>query len=173
MNKMTTLVAVLLLTVFGAGCKDNRPPANGSQGKLIDACALIDKAQAMQLMGEPLADAEKKENKVVGQQICLYNSANQDSFRLFQISLTQQAFMPANGQSPQSIYEATRANFPDGIKVDGVGDDAFIAPPGLHILKDNYYITIAVGNSDDPENQKILKAAGKIAVENLVKLEPK
>jgi hypothetical protein len=134
---------------------------------LIEPCELISRAQAGQLVGEPMKAPEKRENKVVGQKLCIYHAAGEGSFRFLQISLTQQAFMPTGGQSPKSIYEALKANFPKAVEVAGVGDDAFIAPPGLHILKGNYYITIAVGNSDDPKNREILKAAGEQAIENL------
>jgi hypothetical protein len=167
------IIALVLVTVVLPGCKDGNSTTGNSQGKIIDPCELISKADAEQLAGEVFKDAEKKENKVVGQKICLYDSAKEDSFRLFQISLTQQAFMPNNGQSPKAIYDALKANFPNAAKVDGIGDDAFIAPPGLHVLAGDYYITIAVGNSDNPKNRQILKAAGKKAVVSLKKLTGK
>lgn len=56
-------------------------------------------------------------------------------------------------------------------KIDGVGDDNFLAPPGLHILKGNYYMTVSTGlMSKDKEK---LKAAGMKAVENLSKVSGK
>ena len=78
--------------------------------------------------------------------------------------------MPTNGQSPKAICESLKANFPNAVNVEGIGDDAFIASPGLHVIKGDYYITIGVGNSNDPKNRQILKEAGKKAVENLLKL---
>jgi hypothetical protein len=172
MKKIITIVAILTMA-FIAGCSDSPSGKEKSQGKLIDPCNLITKADAQQFVGEPFKDAEKRENKVVGQKFCIYNSAKEGSFRLFQISLTEQALMPNSGQSPKSIYDALKANFPKAVKVNGIGDDAFIATPGLHILKGNYYITIAVGNSENPNNRRILDAAGKKAVENLEKLTGK
>ena len=75
--------------------------------------------------------------------------------------------MPNNGQTPQKLYAALKGNFPNALKVDGIGNDAFIAPPGLHILAGNYYLTVAVGNSNDPKNLELLKAIGKIIVAKL------
>ena len=77
--------------------------------------------------------------------------------------------MPSSGQSPKSIYSSIKNNFPNAVKVDGVGDEAFIAPPGLHILSGTYYVTIAVGNSNDTKNREILKNAGQKAVDKLPK----
>ena len=173
MKKMTALFGVVLVLTLFTGCRESTSKPQNAQANLIEPCDLISKVDAQELMGEPLKDAENKENKAVGQKFCTYNAVNDDSFSLFQISITQQAFMPSDGLSPKSIYETLKANFPEGVKVDGVGADAFIAPPGLHLIKDEYYITIAVGNSDDPKNRAILKAAGEKALQNLEKFTHK
>ena len=162
-----SLALILFIFICSAGCGDNASGPGNAGANLIDPCDLITKAEAEQLMSEPLKDAEQRENPAVGQKICIYNAENDASFSLFQISITHPGDMPKNGQSPKAIYEAIKANFPESVKVDGIGDDAFIAPPGLHLIKDGYYISIAVGNSDDPENRKILSEAGKMAVEKL------
>jgi hypothetical protein len=51
--------------------------------------------------------------------------------------------------------------------VEGIGDEAYLATPGLHILSDGYYISIALGNPSDKKNQEMLKEAGLLAVDNL------
>ncbi|NLO28520.1 MAG: hypothetical protein GX113_10165 [Actinobacteria bacterium] len=51
--------------------------------------------------------------------------------------------------------------------MEGIGDEAYLATPGLHILSDGYYISIALGNLSDKENQEMLKEAGLLAVDNL------
>ncbi len=170
MKKTTLVLAAVLIATLVAGFSSSKSKTQSQKEKIIEPCALITKTDAEQLIGEPMKDPQKRDNKVVGQKLCIYESAKKDSFRFFQISLTQQAFMPANGQSPKSIYESLKANFPNAVKVEGIGDDAFIAPPGLHAIKGDYYITIGVGNSSDPKNREILKAAGKKAVDNLLKL---
>jgi len=43
-----------------------------------------------------------------------------------------------NGNTPESLYNATKGAFKDAPKIDGVGDDNFIAPPLLHILKGGF-----------------------------------
>jgi hypothetical protein len=169
MKKISIIVAVLLSFAV-VGVTDTPSRAGKSAEELVDPCGLLSRTEAEQLAGEPFKDAERKENKVVGQKFCLYDAAGENSFRLFQIGITQQAFMPDSSRSPKAMYRALRENFPDAVKVEGVGDDAFIAPPGLHVLSGEYYISIAVGNSSNPGNRKILKAAGVKAVENLAKI---
>jgi hypothetical protein len=51
-----------------------------------------------------------------------------------------------------SSLTAIKTSFPEADMIGGIGDDAFITPPGQHILKENYYITMAVGQADDPKN---------------------
>ena len=76
--------------------------------------------------------------------------------------------MPAEQtQTPESLYRAIVENFEDAIKVDGVGDEAYFATPGLHILEDGYYILIVIGNLDDEGNSEKLVEAGKLAAWNL------
>ena len=75
--------------------------------------------------------------------------------------------MPNNGQTPKKIYDALKENFKNAVKVDGIGADAFIAPPGLHVLAGNYYLTFAVGNANDPKNQDLLKSISKNVVGKL------
>jgi len=150
---------------------------SNTAGKLIEPFELISKSEAEQLIGEPLQDPKNTETKAVGQKISFYEAVKEDpnnySRKFLQVTLQQEAFMPDNGQSPKSIYGTIKSAFPTNDKVDGVGDEAFIAPPGLHILKGSNYITIGVGNSNDAKNREILKAAGKKAVENLEKLTGK
>lgn len=148
------------------------PKAETLKGKLIEPGMLISMEEAEKFTGSLMKDAEKTENKVVGQKICFYNPKNEDS-RFLQISIQQKAFMSKSlldaGETPKTIYETTKKNFEKAVQVDGIGDDAFIAPPGIHILKGEYYITVGVGNSDDETNRGILKEVGKKAVENLEK----
>lgn len=80
------------------------------------------------------------------------------------------AFMknPNPAITPKSIFEGIKDNFGEELAVvERIGDEAFIATPGLHILKGGYYIVIAVVNTSDETNRNILKAAGAKAVGNL------
>lgn len=176
-SKWTNILCLILLScVLLAGCGGSAPPAktpasppavSSTAAKTIEPCDLVSKTEAQQYLGQSLKDPEKKETAAVGLKLCVYNTVEEGSGKLLQIGLTQQSFMPNNGQTPKKLYDALKGNFTNALKVDGVGTDAFIAPPGLHVLSGNYYLTVAVGNSNDPKNQELLKTIGKKIVGKL------
>ena len=150
-----------------AASEDNTP-----SGTIIEPEQLISKQEAEQLLGEAVKEGEKKEQPVVGQKICFYDAQNEDSESFLQISITQEAFMKSGSQTPESIYETTKeALIETGEQrsISGVGDEYFFGTPGLHILKDGYYLCIAADNSDNSKVQEILDQAGALAVANLKK----
>ena len=181
MKSRRTYIYILCLTLLSSlllsGCGGNSaPPAkapasspavSSTAAKIIEPCDLVSKTEAQQYLGQPLKDPEKKETSAVGLKLCVYNTVQEGSGKLLQIGLTQQSFMPNNGQTPRKLYDALKGNFTNALKVDGIGNDAFIAPPGLHVLTGNYYLTVAVGNSNDPKNQELLKTIGKKIVGKL------
>jgi hypothetical protein len=141
-------------------------------GTIIEPGQLISRQEAEQLLGEAVKEGEKKEQPVVGQKICFYDVQNEDSRSFLQISITQTAFMKSGGQTPESIYSATKEALIETGKqrsIDGVGDEYFFGTPGLHILKDGYYLCIAADGSDDGKVQQLLEQAGALAVANLEK----
>jgi hypothetical protein len=176
------VAGLVLVFLFGSmGCSEQEGGSKATsqeggaavaamQAGIIDPCRLISRADAERIMGTTLADGPATEQKAVGLKICLYEAPDLGQ-GLFQVSLTQAAFMSeqvlAFGQSPTSIFNTTKEIFPQRTPVAGVGEEAFIAPPGLHILSRDYYLVIALGNTDRAENRARLEEAGKIAVSNL------
>lgn len=136
-------------------------------GALIEPEQLISIEEAAELLGEASIDGERTEQEVVG--LKLINFQAVDSLRFLQISITQQAFMPNDANTPASLYEATVGAF-ESEAVDGIGDEAAFATPGIHIMSDGYYISIAAGNLDDEAVRAVLKEAGALAVKNLKNL---
>lgn len=137
--------------------------------QLIEPCELITRTEAEEIMGEEMKDGQYSENKVVGLKICFYEAADENSFAFLQISLTQNSFISPNvlasGQNVQTIYNSIKEAFPDRQDIKGMGDDAFIATPGIHILKGEYYLTIGVGNIN--RNKDKLTDAGAKAMAKL------
>lgn len=175
------VAGLALLFLFGpVGCSEQEGGSNATspdggaaaavKAGIIDPCRLIPRAEAERIMGTTLADGPSTEQKAVGLKICLYEASDLAQ-GLFQVSLTQAAFMSeqvlAFGQTPTSIFNTTKEIFPQRTPVAGVGEEAFIAPPGLHILNRDYYLVIALGNTGRAENRARLEEAGKIAVRNL------
>ena len=166
------LAGIVVLTASACSASSNettgtsQPTQNSQQNALIEPSQLVSKTEAEGIVGVSLSDAENTEQPVVGLKMSNYESED----RFLQVSLTQAAMMPEGGQSPQEIYQAIVENFADAVKVDGVGDEAYYATPGIHIMKDGYYISVAVGNSDSEETGNMLKQAGLTAVTNLEKI---
>jgi hypothetical protein len=137
--------------------------------QLIEPCELVTQAEAEKIMGVALKEGQYRENQVVGQKMCLYEAADKNAFAFLNISLTQNAFIPpkifAAGQNAKSIFSTIKDAFPDREAVYEMGDDAFIATPGIHILKGNYYVTIGAGNIN--QNRDKLKIAGVKTMANL------
>jgi hypothetical protein len=165
----TAFVVFLVTFLLVYGIDNVEASDQGDSIPLIEPCELISKAEAEKIMGTALKEGQQSENKVVGQKICLYEAADSDSFAFFQISLTQDAFIVPNvlasGQNAKTIFTSIKDAFPDRQGVAGIGDDAFLATPGLHVLKGGYYLTIGAGNLKS--NKGRLISAGDKAVANL------
>jgi hypothetical protein len=125
---------------------------------IIDPCDVITQVDAEKIMGEKLKRGQLREQKAIGQKICLYEAVDDNSFTMLQVSLLQ-------GQRAKEIFVEIKKNFPDHESVRGIGDDAFIATPGIHILKNDYYLTIAAGNLN--RNRDKVQVAGRKAVARL------
>lgn len=164
MNKSLVAMVGTVLIFSAVWEYDTRAEnASGAAGsKLIEPVSLLSSEEARELTGIELGECRLKERPVVGLKLCIYEKDG----ALAQLGLTQDAFMDKRStQTPETIYRSIKGAFPDAAKVQGLGDDSFIAPPGIHILADGYYITISLGLANtDPQT---LKALGLKAVENL------
>jgi hypothetical protein len=156
---LLTLYAALILSLcVGWGSRN-------AWAMIIEPAAIISKEDAKAVTGGSFTDCVVTENPVVGMKLCVYDNG-QD---FLQIGLTQVSFMPeGNKRTPKEIFSGIRAAYPDAAKIDGVGDDNFIAPPGLHILKGEYYISISLGLM--VKDKEKLKAAALKAIGNIEKL---
>lgn len=189
MRKVYLFIAVIMIAALLAACAPGaqQPGASGANASqpevsvggntdngavsaaVIEPEQLISKDEAAQFAGA-VNDGEKTEQPAVGQKIMFYETADGEGF--LQISLTQQAFMKTEGNTPEAIYMGIKGAAASGNaeSAEGVGDEYFFGTPGLYILYKGYYILIAAGNSEDPGVRSILKQAGALAVSNLDKI---
>ncbi len=177
--KRTVVIMLIyvLLAVLAAGCseddnngKNNTSDKSAISGPVIEPEQLIAKEAAEELIGAAVANVQKSEQETVGMKQCIYEFSGEAADRFLQVTLNQRAFMknPNPAITPKSMFEVIKDNFEEELVViEGIGDEAFIATPGLHVLAGDYYMVIAVGNTSDEKNRDILKAAGAKAVENL------
>jgi len=158
MNKFEKLAQVVFLT-FLLCCFDNKDMPRAAESMTIEPTLIITREDAKALTGVSFDECVVKEQPAVGLKLCVYEK--DDAF--LQLGLTQ----PKKGEknTPESIYNSIKGAFKDAAKIEGLGDDNFIAPPGLHIMKDGYYITISLGLMN--RDREKLNVAGMKAVQNL------
>ena len=164
------LVAICMMLACSqlCGCDSTSKEKAGSVGaKIIEPAMIITMEDAKALTGVSFGECTVKEEPRVGLKLCVYEK---DGVFL-QVGLKQTAFMDKKsreaGNTPVSFFKATKSAFPDAAKIDGVGDDNFLVPPGLHILKGQYYMTVSFGLM--AKDKEKLQAAGMKAVANLSK----
>lgn len=166
-------VLVLAASGGGPGCADREKPAPAAEAKsavvskeLIDPCHLVMKDEAESLMGVTFEPGQVTEQKVVGQMLCLYDEAGGDA--MLQVALTQVAALPRGSSlTPEGLYRSIRdEGFPDAVGLEGIGEESFLAPPGVHVLHKGYYLTLSVGLLGS-DRERRLKEAAAIAIGNL------
>ena len=153
-----SIVASLLLAMLcgcdGKGTKTSAPATSTP----IEPAMLITPEDAKELTGVDFGACTTKEQPGVGLKLCVYEKDG----AFLQVGLTQGK---TSANTPETLYKSTKDAFKGAEKIEGVGDDNFLAPPGLHILKDGCYITVSTGLQIKDMGQ--LKALGIKAVENL------
>lgn len=168
------LLTALLMMALAACGSDGAPSADqgdahpeGEPAAMIEPSQLISQDEAESIIGHTLDVVEDTQEERVGLKQRLY-TATDDMNALLQIGITQQAAMPPEQtQTPEDLYRAITENFDDAVQVDGIGEEACFATPGLHILESGRYILVAVGNTSTDAARQKLKEAGRVAVENL------
>lgn len=168
------LLTALLMMALAACGSDGAPSADqgdahpeGEPAAMIEPSQLISQDEAESIIGHTLDVVEDTQEERVGLKQRLY-TATDDMNALLQIGITQQAAMPPEQtQTPEDLYRAITENFDDAVKVEGIGEEACFATPGLHILEKGYYILVAVGNLSVEANREKLKEGGRVAVGNL------
>lgn len=168
------LLTALLMMALAACGSDGAPSADqgdahpeGESAAMIEPSQLISQDEAESIIGHTLDVVEDTQEERVGLKQRLY-TATDDMNALLQIGITQQAAMPPEQtQTPEDLYRAITENFDDAVQVDGIGEEACFATPGLHILESGRYILVAVGNTSTDAARQKLKEAGRVAVENL------
>lgn len=69
--------------------------------------------------------------------------------------------------SVKNKFEASRNKRSDFIQVEGLGDDAYIAYPTLHLYSNGVYTAITAGSGSNDAQSELLINLGKIAQSNI------
>lgn len=140
---MTTLFRSVVLAVFlviqPCGSNGGEKGASGTAGTpALEPATLLSREDARALTGVAFDECTVTEQPAVGLKLCVYDK--NDAF--LQVGLTQGK---RGNNTPESIYASIKEAFKDAARIEGLGDDNFLAPPGLHIMQDGYYITVSLG----------------------------
>lgn len=81
--------------------QQGQQPEEQSAAKMIEPQQLISRQEAAQLVGEPVKDAIKEEQSMLGLKLSLYVAENPDSKCYLQVAVIQQGAMQAEEQSGQ------------------------------------------------------------------------
>lgn len=132
-----------------------------TSSEVTDVRTLLTRAEAAELLGEPVKEPDYQVKEPMGQQLLFFSTEADTALRFIQVSVVQNEGMSGNLQSSGynviKLYQETKKMFKDNQSVTGIGDEAFWATNGLHILKGNYYINISTGNTEDPANLELAK----------------
>lgn len=186
MSKKLLLGIILCMVLALAGCgggEAEEPEANaGGNGgndrlaSVVNPWELYTQEEAEAALGVEVTADEKAEpeelKNPLGQKIVFYDPVTDDTLRSIQVSIVQNEGMVDNLKEQEydvkQLYEETKEMLSEGAQpIEGFGDDAFWGTMGLHILIDNSYINVAVGNSDDPANIEFAKNIAETVLSRL------
>jgi hypothetical protein len=138
--------------------------ANQEQSALPDPCALLTKAEAEAILGEPVRDPEA--NSLGGNRICDYKTVKVHGGVLpysIHIAITPEK---------QNVWDAGKKLHTDAKELrpaPGLGDDAYFLLDDLQILSKERAININVMKAvDQPNHAKAVEAGEKTVAEKIL-----
>jgi hypothetical protein len=155
-----------------SGGSSQSPQASGGQ-KTVEPQQLISKEEAEALLGETVKGGETKEQPALGIKTVVYSPEKQDSKGFIKVSIIEKSALSSKGaDKPDGVFQAVNGALGDPKSSEsGIGDQAFETAPALHIMAGEYYISIAAGGEDPQKAKEVLKTAGRLAVNNMKKLQ--
>ena len=168
----TAMMALLMVLGLGACNSSNQattasePVTPGDSAADYDACALVTKAEAEAILGEPVDPAKGESTPVLGNKACGYVATSQSSMKMVNIYLGRLSM----GAQPD-MWNGTKKMWQDKKlqPVAGLGKDAFIGPDGaLHVLTSKCTLVISVnGFKGETEKADAEKAFAQKALSRM------
>lgn len=162
MLKKLLLVLICGLMLFQAGCGGTKNKVSGEG--LYKPWDLLTEEEAETLLG---FDVESEIQKIdpLGQRIVFYGAVPEEEKDFIQICVVRnediEDSLKEQGQSVEKFFEEVKKESKETSRpVKDLGDQAFWNMGALHILSDNFYITISTANTDSP---KYLERAKEVA----------
>ena len=169
------LIASLLLSLIACSQDQNRSsnpppqsatatttPAKPQESSLPDPCALLTKAEAEAVLGEPVRDPEP--GGIGGNRICDYKTVTVHGG-----ILPYSVHIAIIGE-PQNVWDAgKKLNAKQLRPVAGIGDDAYFLLEDLDVLTKQRFVSINVMKSiDKPDHVKAVEEAEKIVAQKAI-----
>jgi hypothetical protein len=118
------------------------PAASSSE---LDACKLVTKAEAEQVMGEKLKDPDSGPASTAGGTICIYGSPDSMSAKNVTVRVESPNFNWTKFKEDKRVEGEKMAPKKGRIRqVPGLGKDAYFARHVLHVLTDHGILTVIV-----------------------------
>ena len=171
------LVSVALWSGCGGGSDEgastgSQPPASSAATDAagFDVASLLTPDEAASLLGSPVAPATVTLPDIApAQPYLLFFETADGSDRFIQVGVIPDSpQLAAIDQTAEKIYLSTRDDIVDGEEmIAGIGQEAFWGTLGLHIWQGPYYVTIGVGNTNDPANLDLAKEIAALVLPRL------
>jgi hypothetical protein len=173
---MVVCSACISLAVLLTGCggapntqQDPGEPALNSTEQSIDVSTLLTREEAAEFLKTEVGEALVTLPEMSPAQPYLLFFESTDASKFIQVGvLPDSAPLAEIGQTAEQIYTSTRDDIVENeVPVDGVGDEAFWGTLGLHIHQGPYYVTIGVGNTNNPANLELAKEIAGVVLPRL------
>ncbi len=168
--------ACLSLGILLAGCggatdtqQDPIDTEAVSTEQSFDVAALLTRDEAAGFLQAEVAEPAVTLPEIAPAQPYLLFIETVDTSEFLQVGVVPDSPALAEiGQTAEQLYISTRDEIVENeVPVDGVGDEAFWGTLGLHILQGPYYVTIGVGNTNDPANLELAKKIAEVVLPRL------
>jgi hypothetical protein len=154
-SHLIALFAVLIFTSCGKNNATASPSASNksaavasptaSKSNDLDACKLVTKAEAEQVMGEKLKDPDSGPASMAGGTICMYGSPDSMSAKNVTVRVESPNFNWDKVKEDKRIEGEKMAPKKGRIReVPGLGKNAYFARHVLHVLTDRGILTVIV-----------------------------
>ncbi len=174
---LSLMIALLASAALVAGCggatdeasSGSQTPA-ASQTAGFDVSSLLTQDEAADFLGTAVGPAKITLPEIApAQPYLLFYEAADGSDRFIQVGVVPDSpELAAIDQTAEKIYLSTRDDIVEGEEMlDGIGQEAFWGTLGLHVLQGPYYVTIGVGNTNDPANLTLAKEVAALVLPRL------
>jgi uncharacterized lipoprotein YehR (DUF1307 family) len=167
-KKILAVILSLSCLFLLGGCGGEKKQAEATPKPAVqvapEAVFTIDNVKAIvdyEPVQEPVEENTEKGTKQVW-----YHSEPLGKGDIVEVTVRQYSDSVAK-ETVKAGYDQMKQKRPNAVQVDGVGEDAYIAYPSVHVYQEGYHIQITAGSGADDVQKTVLTNAAQTAVQNL------